>query len=110
MSKVISFRFNPENPREAEALIGLQNWLTKGFSIRHTIAEALLKLESSNSQMAKNPALIDLSHHIKELLDNIDMGSSLVMPNSYIRSKEKLSDGFVSTILKTAKPEIRAEA
>lgn len=76
----------------------------------YTRTEALLKLDSSNSQVAENQALNDLFYQIKELLDNIEMGSSLVIPNGDIRSKEKLSDGFVSSILKTAKPGLRAEA
>ena len=46
MSKVISFRLNPDNPREAEALSVLEKWQNQGFSTRHTITEAIIKLET----------------------------------------------------------------
>ena len=110
MSNVISFRLNPENPREAEALTVLQDWLTQGFSTRHTITEALLKLDASNSHTAENQVLEDLSHQIKELLGNFESGSSLVLATDGISSQKKLSDGFVSSILKTAKPGMKIDA
>lgn len=110
MSRVISFRLNPKNLREAEALKVLNCWLTQGFNTRHTITEALLRLDSSNSQAEENQALNDLSQQIKELLDNIETGSSFIMLNDDVSSKEKLSDGFVSSILQVAKPGLRSEA
>lgn len=104
MSKVISFRLNPGNPREAEALIILQDWLSRGFSTRYTITEALLNLASVNSRATDNGALYDLSNQIKELLENIEMGASRETPNVDISSKEKLSDEFISSILISAQP------
>ena len=110
MSKVISFRLNLTNPREAEALTVLQDWLFQGFSTRHTITEALLCLDSATSRGTDNGVLNDLSDQIKELLDNIEMGSSSEMTNADIPAKEKISDGFVSSILRAAQPGLRSEA
>ncbi|MGB7117392.1 MAG: hypothetical protein WBD56_14710, partial [Anaerolineales bacterium] len=36
----------------------------------------------------------------QKLLDNIEMGTSLLMPNGKFSLKKKLSDGFVNSILK----------
>ena len=110
MSKVISFRLNPDNPREAEALTVVQKRLTQGFSTRHTITEALLELDSSNSQAAENNMLRDLSHQLKKILENIESGTSFMKTKGEVSTKEKLSEGFVNSILNSAKPGFYTEA
>ena len=107
MSKVISFRLNPDNPREAEAFTILDSWLSKGFSTRHTLTEALLMLDSDEIQALDNGTLNDLSNQIQALLERFEMGSTQI--NENISSKPELSDGFVTSILKTAKPGLRPE-
>lgn len=57
MSKVFSFRLNPKNQREAEALAILKDWLAQGYSIRHTVTEALLNLNAVNSQTSEKHAI-----------------------------------------------------
>jgi hypothetical protein len=109
MSKVISFRLNPDNPRDAKALSVLQTWSSQGFSTRQTITEALLQLNSANPEATDNEALKDLSQQIKVLLENIEHGSSREMVSKAEPAKEKLSDGFVSSILKAAKPGLKLE-
>jgi hypothetical protein len=109
MSKVISFRLNPDNPRDARALAVLQDWLSRGFSTRHTITKALLHLDSSYSEATDNEALRDLSQQVKELLENFEIRAACETLNVDVPSKEKLSDGFISSILKTAKPGLRQE-
>ena len=104
MSKVISFRLNPENPREAEALTILESWISQGFSTRHTLTEALLMLDSRNSRPLDNEAFKDLSHQIKELILRVEMSS---IQNIETMPKPSLSDGFVSSIVKAAKPGLR---
>ena len=106
MSKVISFRLNPDNPRDAKALTILQDWLSQGFSARHTLTEALLSLDTANFSEAKNDALNDLSDQIKLLLENIERGFPVLEPNNKISSENDLSHGFVSSIIKAAKPGI----
>ena len=108
MSKVISFRMNPENPREAEALSILYDWLSQGFSTRHTLTEALLILDSGKSQSLDNGTLAYLTNQIQEFLVNVETGSAYKTKNNEISPKQELSAGFVSSIIKAAKPGIKA--
>jgi len=110
MSKVISFRLNPGNQREAEALTILDNWLSQGFCTRHTLTEALLMLVSEKSQSHDNETLNDLSHQIKELLARVDKGSTHKIKYNHASLKQELSDGFVSSIIRTAKSGLKMEA
>jgi len=110
MSKVISFRMNPENPREAKALSILDGLLSQGFSTRHTITEALLMLDSGKSQPPDKEILNDLSHQIQALLAKVEIGSTHKIRGNDASSEQELSDGFVSSIVKAAKPGLREEA
>jgi len=107
MSRVISFRLDQDNPREAEALAILLDWLSRGFSTRHTITEALLQLDSENYKATDNGALNVLYQQIKELLASIETRSSLDDAKDDNSSKEELSDEFVTSILKAAKPGLK---
>jgi len=109
MSKVISFRLNPDNPREASALSVLQDWLTQGYSVRHTMTEALLKLDLENSQKSDNKALSVLSQRINELLDSIEGGIPPLIPSDTVSANEKPTDGFVYSMRKAARPGLRSE-
>lgn len=109
MSKVISFRLNPDNPREQKALEILMSWSSKGFRIRHTLTEALLNFDSINSETTANGTLMDLSQQIMELLENVEIRSLPELPKK-VSSKAKLSDRFVSSIIQTSKPGLRSEA
>ena len=51
MSKVISFRLNKNNPREAIAWHVLQARIAKGYSIRHIMTEALIKLDQPEQEI-----------------------------------------------------------
>lgn len=107
MSKVISFRLNPDNPRVVEALAILDGWLSQGFSTRHTLTEALLLLDSRKSLSLDKGTLNDLSQQIQTLLGKIEMGSTHKIKHNDASPKPKLSDGFVSSIIKAAKPGLR---
>ena len=109
MSKVISFRLNPENPREAEALTILESWISQGFSTRHTLTEALLMLDSRNSRPLDNEAFKDLSRQIQELIARVEMGATHKIMDIDTLSKPELSNGFVSSIVRTAKPGMKKE-
>ena len=100
MSTVISFRLSPENPREAEALAVLKIWHNQGFSIRHTLTEALLRLESVKPSTIENDALNNLSIQIKKLQESFETGPYYKLMVSNIPAKEKLSDEFVTSILR----------
>ena len=44
MSKVYSFRLDENNPREAQAREVIDAWVSKGYSLRHILTEALNSL------------------------------------------------------------------
>lgn len=109
MSKVISFRLNPANPREAEALAILQEWTSKGFNPRHTLTEALLMLDSGKSPPLDDGTLNNLTNIINQLLETIEAGSSFLANNSDILLKGELSDRFVASICNAAKPGLKPD-
>ena len=67
-------------------------------------------LEASNSQETDDLALTDFSQQIKELMDNIEAVTLLKMHNDEVSSNEKLTEGFVKSILISAKPGLKTEA
>lgn len=86
MSEVISFRLNKDDLREANALLVLQEWRTRGYSIRQTIAEALNKLDQngvepdSTAVEPDSTALDELNEtlcQVNNLLRQIELGNSL---------------------------------
>jgi hypothetical protein len=109
MSEVISFRLDKDNPREATAWQVLQEWIAKGFTTRQTITEALLILDYSHSESAEFQALCELSQQIKILLDNINEVSAPDIENDSNSSKDKLSVGFVTSMMETVKPGIKVD-
>jgi hypothetical protein len=104
MSKVISFRLNPENPRDAEALTILNNLASQGYSVRYTMTEAILNLSSKKSKDIDNQGLNALLIQIKEILEDLKLVSQCKMQNDHNLSMKKLSDGFLSSIIKSAEP------
>jgi hypothetical protein len=80
MSKVYSFRLDENNPREAQAREVIDAWVSKGYSLRHIIVDALniynkkkissdeggvllKKLESLLVQYAKSESQEDVGIH-----------------------------------------------
>jgi hypothetical protein len=57
MSKVISFRLDDTNPREAGALDILNQWSEAGYSIRFVITKALLERPSEQTPDQGSAAL-----------------------------------------------------
>ena len=51
MSKVISFRLNPDNPREAQALEILISKQSEGFSSRRLLTDALISMETRREEV-----------------------------------------------------------
>lgn len=54
MSEVISFRLNPENPREAQALEILRTKQSEGFSSRRVLTDALIGVVTDREQIKIN--------------------------------------------------------
>ena len=84
MSEVISFRLNKENPREERAIKVLEAKREDGYSIRHIITDAYLKMDSYESE-PNAISLKDLNTILSEdnhLLVRIGSGNSMNKVNS----------------------------
>jgi acetolactate synthase regulatory subunit len=53
MGEVISFRFDKSNPREKQALERLNFWISRGYSIRFILTQALLGTDDIGMETAK---------------------------------------------------------
>jgi hypothetical protein len=99
MSRVISFRLNNDNPREVQARAVLKAWVDKGYGVRHVLTEALLAFDGSNKDM-------DI-HGLSVKLDQI---SKMLQRNGSVAfkmdDKAELSDSFIGSIKKAAKPGV----
>ena len=106
MSKVISFRLNSDNPREAQALTILYDWLSQGFSTRHTLTEALLSLSFDNNELSQKQDLINLAIKMEELLNNFE---AVISQSGYQKrsSKGDLSDIFKTALIQAVRPGLK---
>lgn len=68
MSKVISFRLNKDKPREALAINILEDWCSKGYSIRYVITETLLRLNDHGVELDMNNINQDLKTTLEQIL------------------------------------------
>jgi hypothetical protein len=99
MSEVISFRLDKDNPREAQAKAVLKAWAKKGYSVRHVLTDALLGYQGYHKDM-------DI-HELHMKLDQINqMLQQNGAPPLLKEVDVKLSDSFMASIRKTAKPGV----
>jgi hypothetical protein len=113
MSKVISFRLDDTNPREAGALDILNQWSEAGYSIRFVITKALLELGQPDHDTRKNQDRQDLN----SVLDQIIQGLELVKTMQSGRPSEQtldqrsaaLPEHFLAAIKQGIKPGINSD-
>lgn len=109
MSKVLSFRLDPNNEREASAIAVLIAWQNKGYSLRLIIAEALLKMDNCKGNSSDEQISI-LSKKLDVISDQIQ---SIGIKNLNIENTKResclseLSQHFVDTIIVSLKPGVR---
>ncbi len=113
MSAVISFRLDKENPREERALEVIKTHQEKGYGIRHIITEALLRLDAHSAESvdgAKFDQIQETLTQVRALLEQmgLDDDSSLKGRNTD-PSFSSLTDVFISSVKKTAKPGLKAD-
>lgn len=108
MSKVISFRLNPNNAREASVITVIRAWQSKGYSLRHIMSEALLKLDV-NEMGIPDERLSDLYRKLDEISVQIQKigDSSHATGLNRESSSSGLSHHFVDTIKVALKPGIQ---
>ena len=111
MSEVISFRLDKENPREAKALLILQEWRKKGYSVRQTITDALVRLDnnghnSDSSIEELNEALSQVNHLIRLIESD---KSTIIKDKGMSNPKSDLSTSFVASVKKSAKVGLKLD-
>jgi hypothetical protein len=99
MREVISFRLSKDNPREAQARAVLKVWVDKGYGVRHVLTEALLVYQGSKKDMD----IQELSVKLDEIRKLLQQNST---PTNLNESEVALSDRFLTSIRKGAKPGI----
>jgi hypothetical protein len=67
MSQVVSFRLSKENPREAKAYEILNAWRANGYSMRHTITQALLTLDGPQAEPETRAEFDELSDNVRQV-------------------------------------------
>lgn len=104
MSEVISFRLDPKNPREAQALEILRTKQIEGFSSRRVLTDALIGLGVRKEQNTLfsieefNMAL----EQVSDLLEQI-IGSNQSDDQSTVQIVA-LKDNFLNSVKVAAKP------
>ena len=110
MSEVISFRLNKDNLREAKALLILQEWGQKGYSIRQTITEALLKLDQ-NAIETEPTTFDELNETLSQVLYSLKQIESDNSPPSVTHPDNAIKSGlyanFVTAVKESAKPGLQ---
>jgi hypothetical protein len=113
MSEVISFRLNKENPREAQAYEVLKIWQGQGYSIRQTITEALLRPDEPQTQPVPSETIDEINELLSQVrrmlleTENRDYSSQKVQGAG--RHFLGLTDDFVNSVKRAAKPGIRLD-
>ena len=112
MSKVISFRLDPDNPRDAMALEILWAEQAKGFSSRRILADALIALEGKTgmSQVLSVEEFNTALEQITRLLENINFDYPVNANHEHVGSQtHELHDHFLQSVKVAVKPGINFE-
>ena len=113
MSEVICFRLDSANPREAKALEVLATWQEAGFSRRHVLTEALLRLDDDgddNSDADTLAALTEVLSQVQDLLENMQNGHYVSASSQPEEPEvEALAESFLASVRQAARPGLRRE-
>jgi len=112
MSEVISFRLDQSNPREKQALERLNLWISRGYSIRFILTQALIGIddidaETVNQSTHELDLVVDQLNRLFELLSNPKTKS---VPKMDINIDPiKLKESFLTAVKQGIKPGIKVE-
>lgn len=107
MSEVISFRLNPDNKREAQALEILKTKQAEGFSRRRILADALIGMVTSTRQGDSfsidefNQALGQVSGLLERLNGGSQRQNQPAQPQA-----SGLNENFINSVRVAARPGI----
>jgi len=102
MSVVISFRLNPDNPREAQALKILQTKQAEGFSSRRRLTDALISVLDDHD-------FNETLEHVSDLLERLN-GNNQECSQIPRQQSTSLNDHFLNSVKMAAKPGLRSKA
>ena len=102
MSKVFSFRLDADNPREAQAIEAIDTWVSKRYSLRYILAEALINGRNNQNNSQKLSEYID---RLTALVQEIDNGRG---SNERRDEITKLPMAFTDAMKKSAKRGMRS--
>jgi hypothetical protein len=112
MSEVISFRLNNDKLREAQAFKVLEAWRSRGYSVRYVITEALLTLKDPGQESSANTLTDELNstlNQVRKLLEQLGNGEQVVGAKQEEYGLSILTDTFMASIRKAAKPGVKIE-
>lgn len=103
MSKVLSFRLDENNPREAQASQIIETWASRGYTLRYLLVEALLAYAEEKPQQNNiSLALEKIIALVQELRIEPESGNG---PHS---TDIHLSEAFLNAVTKATRPGLRA--
>jgi|SRR3990172_711843 len=111
MSVVISFRLDPDNPREALAIDVIRSCQQKGFSVRQIMVESLVKLD-----LEGNPSYTKQLHQINEKMAELIFLFRTQSENGGLEGKvelkgdrdQELSGQFINAMKMVMKPGLES--
>jgi hypothetical protein len=105
MSEVVSFRLDPDNPREAQALEILRAKQAEGFSSRRILTDALISMVIQKGESAFFP-IDEFNETLKQvsgLLERLNDGNQSQIQPTYPQVAT-LNENFLSSVKTTARP------
>lgn len=110
MSEVISFRLNPDNPREAKALDILRSKQAEGFSSRRILTDALIDMVTDKKQVYSVPMteFYNALEQVSDLLERLDVDDHNDHQSTHSRVAV-LNDNFINSMKNAAKPGLNLD-
>jgi len=110
MSKVISFRLNPDNPREAQALEILKTKQAEGFSSRQVLTDALIGMvaEKGQSVLFYIDEFNEALEQVSGLLERLNGGNHAQNQPTFSQGTP-LNDNFLNSVKVAARPGVNLE-
>jgi hypothetical protein len=106
MSKVYSFRLNDDNPREVQAREVINAWISKGYSLRHILTEALTSFNETNNP---HDGVNDLLDQLRVIIEQSSSLKTEAKGEGKDENPLPLSSTFVSELGKSMKAGIRID-
>jgi hypothetical protein len=103
MSKVYSFRLNNDNPREIQAGEVINAWISKGYSLRQILTEALIRYRNNEDRGEEIDMLVKQLRELmnqsvnKVLQESVKDNDMEVLPSNFLDGIRKSMKSGVGT-------------